>query len=88
MEMDKKAVKEWKAEYELINAAEREMLKQELPLILPGEGAMRYFRLCESLRTQIIESREIFADQRRERYRALEARLRKIAEYQRHGFSS
>ncbi len=88
MALDKKAVKEWKAEYQINNEMEREMLKRELPLILPGEGAMRYFRLCESLRTQIIESREIFADQRRERYLALEARLRKIAEYQRHGISS
>jgi len=88
MEMDKKAVKEWKAEYELINAMEREMLRQELPLIPPGEGALRYLHFCESLRAQIADSREIFADQRRERYLILEARLKKIAERSRHDISS
>ena len=81
MEMDKKAVKEWAAEYRLINIAEREMLKQELPLIPPGEGIMRYFRLCQFLTRLSPDAREVFADERREHYLALEARLRKVAEY-------
>ena len=88
MALDKKAVREWAAEYKLINEMERETLKSELPLIPPGEGARRYFLLSESLRAQIIEARAIFADQRRERYLSLEARLRKIAEVQRHGLSN
>jgi len=34
-------IKEWAAEYRAINDAEREMLKQELPLIPPKEGILR-----------------------------------------------
>lgn len=81
-------VKEWVAEYRLINEAEREMLKYELPLIPPGDGAMRYFHLCEFLARISSDAREIFADERRERYIILETRLRKIAEYLRHDISS
>jgi len=88
MTLDKKVVREWKAEYRLINMAEREMLKQELPLLLPGEGTLRYFRLCQFLTKLSPDSREIFADERRERYIVLEARLRKIARYFRYDISS
>jgi hypothetical protein len=88
MEMDKKAVKEWAAEYRLINIAEREMLKQELPLIPPGAGTLRYFRLCQFLTKLSPDAREAFADERRVHYLALEARLRKVAEYFHHDFPS
>ncbi|MFZ5912579.1 MAG: hypothetical protein ACOYYU_21480 [Chloroflexota bacterium] len=81
MAMDKKAVQEWVAEYQLINAAEREMLRQELPLIPPGEGTQRYFRLCQFLTKLSPDAWEAFADERRKHYLALEARLRKATEY-------
>lgn len=84
MALDKKAVKEWAAKYRLINEAEREMLKHELPLIPPGEGTRRYFRLCQFLTRLSPDARETFADERREHYLALEMRLRKAAEYFHH----
>lgn len=88
MAMDKKAVKEWAAEYKVINEMEREELKRELPLIPPGEGALRYFRLCQFLTKLSPDAREAFADERRERYLVLEARLRTVAEYIHHDFPS
>jgi hypothetical protein len=86
MLMDKMTVQEWAAEYRLINLAEREMLKQELPLIPPGKGAQRYFRLCEFLTKLSPEAREVFAEERREHYLALEVRLKKAARYFHHDF--
>lgn len=88
MALDKKAVQEWSAEYKIVNEMEREALKRELPLISPGEGTLRYFRLCQFLTKLSPDAREAFADEWRERYLALEARLRKVAEYIHHDFPS
>ena len=40
-------VKEWAAEYKLINAAEREDLKRRLPLEPVAESVRSYFDLCK-----------------------------------------
>jgi hypothetical protein len=42
MTLDKKAVREWKAEYELINAMEREELKARLETETIEESVQRY----------------------------------------------
>ncbi len=73
-------IKEWAAEYRLINQAERKMLERELPLLPKGEGILRYFRLCEFLTRLSPDAREAFADERQERYLDLEKRLRKAAQ--------
>jgi hypothetical protein len=84
--MPKMTIKEWAAEYRAINEAEREMLKQELPLIPPKEGILRYFRLCEFVAKLSLEARNIFAEERRKHYLELETRLRKAAEYWNYDF--
>jgi hypothetical protein len=43
MEMDKKAVKEWKAQYQLINEMEREELRTRLDTETIEESVRRYF---------------------------------------------
>lgn len=43
MEMDKKAVKEWKAEYKLINEMEHEELKERLAHETVEESVRSYF---------------------------------------------
>ena len=40
-------IKEWAAEYRLINEAEREDLKRRLPLELPQDSIRGYLSLCE-----------------------------------------
>ncbi len=77
--MPSMTVKEWAAEYRLINQAERESLKEELPLIPRGEGILRYFRLCEFLVRLSPDAHEVFADERRRYYLDLEERFRKAA---------
>jgi len=79
-------ITEWAAEYRAINDVEREMLKQELPLIPPKEGILRYFRLCEFVAILSLEARNIFAEERRKHYLELETRLGKAAEYWNYDF--
>jgi hypothetical protein len=45
--MDKKAVKEWAAEYKLINEMEREELRQRLPNETVEQSFRSYFAMCE-----------------------------------------
>jgi len=86
--MSQMSIKEWAAEYRLINQAEREMLKQELPLIPSKEGILHYFRLCEFVTRLSPDARDAFADERRKHYLDLETRLRKAAEYWNYDFPS
>jgi hypothetical protein len=73
-------IKEWAAEYRLINEAELEDLKQRLPQE-PIERSIRsYLSLCEFLVKLSPEAREAFAEERRRHYLELEARIRKAAE--------
>lgn len=46
MKITKEAVKAWKAEYEKINAAEREELKAYLPTLTVEQSLRSYFELC------------------------------------------
>jgi len=77
-------IKEWAAEYRRINEAEREDLRQRLPLELPQDSIRGYLSLCEFLVKLSPDAREAFAEERRRRYLELEARLRKAARYWNH----
>lgn len=46
MKLTKESVKAWKAEYDLINAMEREELKALLPTITIEQSLKSYFELC------------------------------------------
>ncbi len=72
-------VKEWAAEYRLINEAEREELKWRLPRELPQDSIRSYLALCEFLVKLSPDAREAFAEKRRQHYLGLEADLRKAA---------
>jgi len=45
--MDKKAVRDWVAEYKLINEMEREELRQRLPEQTIEQSVRSYFAMCE-----------------------------------------
>lgn len=47
MKITKEAVKAWKAEYEKINAAEREELKAYLPTLTVEQSIRSYFAMCQ-----------------------------------------
>jgi hypothetical protein len=72
-------VKEWAAEYRLINEAEREDLRQRLPRELPQDSIRSYLSLCEFVVKLSPEAREAFAEERSKHYLDLEAGLRKTA---------
>ena len=72
-------IKEWAEEYRLINEAEREDLKRRLPQESVEESLRKYLALCELVVKLSPEAREVFAEDRRQRYLALEARLRQAA---------
>jgi hypothetical protein len=72
-------IKEWAAEYRLIDEAEMEDLKQRLPSE-PAERSIRtYLSLCEFIVKLSPAAREAFADERRRHYLELETRIRKAA---------
>jgi hypothetical protein len=73
-------VKEWAAEYRRINEAEREDLRRRLPLELPQDSISSYLSLCEFVVKLSPDAREAFAEERRQHYLELEARIRKVAE--------
>jgi hypothetical protein len=73
-------VKEWAAEYRLINEAEREDRKQRLPRELPQDSIRSYLSLCEFVVKLSPDAREAFAEERRRHYLELEGRVRKAAE--------
>jgi hypothetical protein len=72
-------IKEWAAEYRLIDEAEMEDLRQTLPSE-PVERSIRtYLSLCEFIVKLSPNAREVFAEERRKHYIELEERLRKVA---------
>jgi hypothetical protein len=72
-------IKEWAAEYRLIDEAELEDLRQRLPSE-PAERSVRtYLSLCEFMVKLSPDAREVFAEERRRYYLELEARVRKAA---------
>jgi len=74
------SIKEWAAEYRRINTAEWEELKQRLPKESAEHSLRSYLSLCEFLVRLSPDAQEAFAEQRRQHYLALEARIRKAAE--------
>ena len=72
-------IKEWAAEYRLINEAEHEDLKRRLPLELPQDSIRSYLSLCEFVVKLSPDAREAFAEKRRQHYLGLEAHLQKAA---------
>jgi len=72
-------IKEWAAEYRLINEAEHEDLKRRLPLELPQDSIRSYLSLCEFVVKLSPDAREAFAEERRQHYLGLEAHLQKAA---------
>ena len=58
MTLDKKAVKAWKAEYELINAMEHEELKARLATETIEQSIRSYFALCQ-LATSLAGSTDV-----------------------------
>jgi len=72
-------IKEWAAEYRLINEAEHEDLKRRLPLELPQDSIRGYLSLCEFVVKLSPDAREAFAEERRQHYLGLEAHLQKAA---------
>ena len=61
-------IKEWAAEYRLINEAEREDLKRRLPRELPQDSIRSYLSLCEFVVKLSPAAREVFAEERRRHY--------------------
>jgi hypothetical protein len=78
--MPEMTIKEWAAEYRLIDESELEDLRQRLPSE-PAERSIRsYLGLCEFVVKLSPDAREAFAEERRRYYLELEARVRKAAE--------
>lgn len=73
------SVKDWAAEYRLINEAECEDRKRRLPRELPQDSIRGYLSLCEFVVKLSPDAREAFAEERRGYYLRLEASLRKAA---------
>ena len=69
MTMDKKAVKEWAAEYKAINEMEREELKERLATETVEQSIRSYFTMCQ-IATSLAKSTDVPAElqERRERH--------------------
>lgn len=73
-------IKEWAAEYRLIDEAELEDLRRRLPSE-PAERSIRtYLSLCEFVVKLSPDAREVFAEERRRHYLEMEALIYKAAE--------
>ena len=72
-------IKEWAEEYRLINEADREDLKRRLPQESAEQSLRKYLALCALMVKLSPEAREAFAEERRQRYLALEAHLLRVA---------
>ena len=58
MEMDKKAVKEWKAQYQLINEMGHEELKERMATETVEQSVRSYFAMCQ-LATSLAGSTDV-----------------------------
>ncbi len=77
-------VKEWAAQYRLINEAEREEERRRLPDENLLNSVQSYFALCEFLVRLSPGAREAFAEERAKHYRSLAETYRRLA--LRHGY--
>lgn len=82
MEMDKKAVKEWAAEYKLINEAEREDLIVRLATETVDQSIRSYFAMCK-LATALAGSTDVppeLQEARERHYVELADKWKRLAE--------
>lgn len=82
MEMDRKAVKAWAAEYKLINEAEREELKARLATETVEQSIRSYFALCQ-LATSLAGSTDVppeLQEARERHYIEIANKWKRIAE--------
>ena len=87
MEMDRKAVKEWVAEYKLINEAEREELKARLATETVEQSIRSYFAMCQlatalagstDVPPELQESRERHYIELADKWKLLAERLKNV----------
>jgi len=86
MAMDKKAVKEWAAEYKIINEMEREELKQRLATETVEQSIRSYFTMCQ-LATSLAKSTDVppeLQEQREKYYIELTEKWKRLAERLKH----
>ena len=84
--MDKKAVKEWAAEYKLINEMEREELEARLATETIEESIQSYFAMCQ-LATSLAGSTDVPPELQEEReryYTELANKWERLAERLKH----
>jgi hypothetical protein len=82
MALDKKAVQEWKAQYELINAMEREELKARLAIETVEQSIRSYFAICQ-LATALAGSTDVpseLQEARERHYHELTEKWKRLAE--------
>ena len=82
MALDKKAVKEWKAEYQIINEMEREELKLRLATETVEQSIRSYFALCQ-LAVSLARSTDVPPELQEERemhYVELVVKWKRLAE--------
>ncbi|KAF0106709.1 MAG: hypothetical protein FD146_2301 [Anaerolineaceae bacterium] len=86
MEIDKKAVKEWKAQYQLINEMEHEELKERLATETVEQSVRSYFAMCQ-LATSLAGSTDVppeFQEERERHYIELAEKWQRLAEKLKH----
>ncbi len=86
MALDKRAVKEWAAEYKVINEMEREELKQRLATETVEQSIRSYFTLCQ-FATSLAKSTDVpveLQEQREMHYIELTGRWKRLAERLKH----
>ncbi len=85
--MDKKAVREWAAEYRLINEMEREELHQRLPNEPVEQSVRSYFAMCElalafagspDVPPELLEAREKHYIELANKWKRLSERLKHV----------
>ena len=86
MEMDKKAVKEWKAQYQLINEMEHEELKERMATETVEQSVRSYFAMCQ-LATSLAGSTDVppeLQEERERHYIELAEKWQRLAEKLKH----
>jgi hypothetical protein len=82
MALDKKAVKDWKAAYQLINEMEREELKERLATETVEQSIRSYFAMSQ-LATSLAKSTDVppeLQEQRERHYIELTEKWKRLAE--------
>lgn len=86
MKITKEAVKAWKAEYDLINAMEREELRERLANETVEQSIRSYFAMCQ-LATTLAGSTDVppeLQEARERHYIELAEKWQRIAERSKH----